>query len=118
MQLWLGKQTKVKPIGRVSNLVVDVEGMNTRADFDIIEVVYGEWSYPTLLGIGWADDSMVVINFKKWMMMFENQDIRVIAPMDLHEGRQYIELVKDEVVREWDHTYNISEYYIHSTANG
>ena len=46
---------------------------------------------------------MEVINFKKWMMTFENQDIRVIAPMDPNKGRRYIEPVKDEVVGGWDH---------------
>ena len=77
----------MQPIGRLSNLVVDVEGMRTRADFYVIEFVNGEGSYPALLGIGWANDSMAVINFKKRMMTFENQDIKVIAPMDPDEGR-------------------------------
>ena len=86
MQLRLANQAKVQPIGWVTNLVVDVEVMRNRAYFDIIEVVNGEGSYPTLLGFGWANDSMAVINFKKQMMNFENQDIRVIAPMDPDEG--------------------------------
>ena len=103
MQLRLDNQEKVKPIRRVSNLVVDVEGMRTHADFDVIEVINGDRSYPALLGVGSANDNMAVINFKKWMMTFENQDIRVIMPMDPDEGRRYIELVKDEVVRGWDH---------------
>ena len=51
------------------------------------------------------------------MMIFENQDIRVIVPLDLNEGRRYIEPVKDEVVRGWNHAYNISEYYIHPTTD-
>ena len=51
-------------------------------DFDVIEVVEDGDSYPTPLEIGWANDSMVVINFKKWVMAFDNQDFRVIAPMD------------------------------------
>ena len=51
-------------------------------------------------------------------MAFENQDFRVIAPMDPQEGRRYIEPVKDEVWRSWDHTYNISEDYIHPTIDG
>ena len=71
----------------MSNLVVDAEGTRTRADFDVIEVIDGGGSYPALLGIGWANDNMAVINFKKWLMTFENQDIRVIAPMDPNEGR-------------------------------
>ena len=82
MQLQLGNQEKVQPIGRVSNLDIDVEGMRIHANFDIIEVVNGEFSYLSLLGVGWANDTMAVINFKKRMMTFENQNIRVITPMD------------------------------------
>ena len=59
----------------MSNLVVDVKGMRTHADFDVIKFIDGGGSYPMLLGIGWANDTMVVINFKKWLMSFENQDI-------------------------------------------
>ena len=40
-------------------------------------------------------------------MNFENHNIRVIAPLDLSEGRRYIELVKEEVVGGWDHAYDI-----------
>ena len=38
--------------------------------------------------------------------------------MDPQEGWQYIEPVKDEVERSWDHAYNISEDYIHPTIDG
>ena len=84
----------MQPIGWVSNLVVDFEGMRTHDEFDVIEFVKGEGSYPTLLGVGWASDSMEVIKFKKQMMTFGNQYIRVIVPMDPDEGRRYIEPVK------------------------
>ena len=106
------------PIGRVPYLVVEVEGMKTYDDFDIIEVVDGGGSYPVLLGIRWANKNMAVIHFKKRVMAFENQDIEVISPMDPNEGRWYIEPVKDEFVRRWDHAYNISEDYVHSTVDG
>ena len=123
VQLRLENQAKFQPIGRVSNLVVDIEGMKMHVDFDVIEVVedgcsYDGDSYPTLLGIGWDNDSMEFINFKKCVMTFENQDVRVIAPMDPQEGRRYIKRVKDEVGRSWDHAYNISEDYIHPTIDG
>ena len=117
MQLRLENQAKVQPIGRVSNLVVDVKGMKTYVDFDVIEVVDSGGSYTVLLGIGWANDSMAVINFKKRVMTFENKYIRVIAPMDPQEGRQYVEPIKDEDGRGWDHAYNISEDYIHPTTD-
>ena len=82
VQPCLANQAKVHPIGPISNLVVDIEGMKTCANFDVIEFVGDGGSYPTLLGIGWANDSMIVINLKKHVMTFENQDVRVIAPMD------------------------------------
>ena len=88
VQLCLENQAKVQPFGRVSNLVVDIEGVKKRADFDVIEFVRDGGSYPTLLGIGWDNDSMAIINFKKHVMTFENQDVKVISPMDSQEGRQ------------------------------
>ena len=72
IQLRLANQAKVQPISRVSNLVADVEGMRTHVYFDVIEVVNGGGSYPALLGIGWANDNMAMINFKKQLMTFEN----------------------------------------------
>ena len=39
--------------------------MKTYVDFDVIEVVEDGGSYPALLGIGWDNDSMEVINLKK-----------------------------------------------------
>ena len=58
--------------GKGSDLVFDIEGMKMHAEFDVIEVVDDGGSYPALLGIGWASDSMEIINFKKWVMTFEN----------------------------------------------
>ena len=37
--------------------------------------------------------------------------------MDPNKGQRYIEPVKDEVFRGWDHAYNILEYYIHPNAD-
>ena len=65
IQLRLTNQAMVQPIGHVSNLVVDIEGMKMHDDFDVIEVVEDGGSYTALLGIGWATDSKVVINFKE-----------------------------------------------------
>ena len=65
VQLRLANQAKVQPIGCVSNLVVDIEGMRTHADFDVIEVIEDGGSYVALLRIGWANDNMAVINSKK-----------------------------------------------------
>ena len=72
VQLRLENQEKVQPIGCISNLVVDIEGMKICTDFDVIEVVGDGGSYSALLGIGWDNDNMTIINFKKCVMTFEN----------------------------------------------
>ena len=51
MQLRLANQSRVTSIGNISHLAVEVEGMKTYVDFNVIEVVDGGGSYPTLLGI-------------------------------------------------------------------
>ena len=60
----------MSPIGRVPHLVVELEGLNTYADFDVIKIVDKSSSYPTLLGIGWENDNLENIKFKKRVMNF------------------------------------------------
>ena len=48
--------------------------MKMHADFDVMEVVGDGGSYTAILGIRWANDRMAVINFKKCVMTFENQE--------------------------------------------
>ena len=91
--------------------------MRAYADFDVIDIVDEVSSYPTLLGNGWDNGILAVINFKKRVMNFENHDMRFIAPMDPSEGRRYVDPVKEEVVGGWDHAYNILEDYVHPTAD-
>ena len=74
--------------------------MRTYVDFDVIDIVNGGISYPTLPGIGWANDNLTVTNFKKHVMIFENRDIRFIAPMDPNEERWYVEPIKEEFIED------------------
>ena len=39
IQLCLANQAKVLPIGRLSNVIVDVEGLRTYPDFEVIKIV-------------------------------------------------------------------------------
>ena len=75
--------------------MVEVEGMRAYVYFNVIDIVDEGSSYPALLGIRWDNDSLVVIKLKKCVMNFENNDIKVIAPIDPSEGRRYIEPVKE-----------------------
>ena len=97
--------------------MVEFEGIRTNADFDVIEIFNEGSSYPALLGIGWDNENLAMINFKKRVMNFETRDIQVIAPLDPSEGRRYVEPVKEEVVGGWDHAYKILGDYVHPTVD-
>ena len=63
-------------------------------------------------------ENLEVINFKKRNMSFENNNTRVISPLDPIEGQLYAETINDKVVGGWDHTYNLFEDYINPSPHG
>jgi len=40
-------------MGRLQGVTMDIEGMSTQIDFEVIEIVDDSNPYPTLLGIYW-----------------------------------------------------------------
>ena len=56
------------------------------ADFEVINIVDDTNPYPTLLGIDWAIDNQTIINFKKRILSFEDEEMRVVSPIDPLEG--------------------------------
>ena len=87
---------KFLPIGRLTQVPVEVEGLRTYADFEVIDIVDDTNPYPALLGIDWAIDNQTIINFKKRILSFEDSEIRLVAPIDPLEGQRYVELVHSE----------------------
>ena len=49
-----------------------------------------------LLGLDWAIDMGGIINLKRRSMIFENEGIRVIVPLDPAEGERYTESIQEE----------------------
>jgi hypothetical protein len=54
VQLKLENQHRFLPIGRLKEVIVHLDGVCTKVDFEVIEIVEGTTSYPTLLGLDWA----------------------------------------------------------------
>ena len=52
-------------MGRLSNVPVDIDGVWSLVDFEVIEIIDDSNPFPTLLGIDWAIYNLVVINLKK-----------------------------------------------------
>jgi hypothetical protein len=86
IQLWLANQYKIYPIGRLEQVEVNIEGVKTKVDFEVIEIMDESDPYPALLGIDWAFDNNVVLNLKKRQMSFETDTLHVVTPLDPYEG--------------------------------
>ena len=83
-------------MGQLQGVTVDIEGVITQTDFEVIEIIDDSNPYPTLLGIDWATDMNEVINLKRWKMTFKKKSLRVTILLDLDEGVWYTELVHNE----------------------
>jgi hypothetical protein len=73
---------------------MDIDGVRTFVDFEVIKIVDDICLYPALLGINWSFNNSTVVDLKKRRMTFEGDVLRVIAPLDPDEGRRYIEPIR------------------------
>jgi hypothetical protein len=71
VQLKLENQHKVLLIGRLKGVTVDLDGVRTKEDFEVIEIVDDTTSYPSLFGLDWVFDIQAIINLKTRKMTFE-----------------------------------------------
>jgi hypothetical protein len=62
--LKLENQHKVLPIGRLKGVTIDLDGVRTKLDFEVIEIVDDTTPYLALLGLDWAFDNQDIINLK------------------------------------------------------
>jgi hypothetical protein len=46
---WLANQYKIYPIGRLEQVEVNIEGVKTKVDFEVIEIMDESDPYPALL---------------------------------------------------------------------
>ena len=67
----ISNQQRVSPLGRLSQVPVDIDGVHSSADFEVIEIIGDSRPYPALLGIDWEISNMVVIDLKRRQMTFE-----------------------------------------------
>jgi hypothetical protein len=65
IQLRLENQHKIIPVGRLTGVSVNIDGVCSVEDFEVIEIVDGSTPYPTLLGLDWEFDNHTIIDLKK-----------------------------------------------------
>jgi hypothetical protein len=86
----------------MEHVLVDINGVRTFSNFEVIEIVDDRCPYPALLGIDWAFNKSIVVDLKKRCMIFERDGLRVISPLYLYEGQCYTEPIREE-----DHAYKL-----------
>ena len=89
IQLRLANQQRVIPLGRLSNILIDLEGVHKLVDFEVIETIDGSMPYPALLRTNLAFKNQSIINLKKKTMSFEGNGIQVIGLLDPTLGPRY-----------------------------
>ena len=72
VQLRLENQSKVLPIGKLSQLPVEVEGLRKYVDFKVIDIDDDTKPDPALLGIYQDIDNQTIIKLKKRFLSFED----------------------------------------------
>jgi hypothetical protein len=102
---------------------IDVAGVKTVANFEVMKIMGDKDPYPTLLGIYWAYDNYSVIDLKKDTMTFEEDEIKVVEPLDLYVGPRYTETTENNMEGEdLDQLYTVTtgtrKDYINPTTDG
>jgi hypothetical protein len=111
--LKLANQHRVLPIGKLKGVIVDLDGVHAKADFEVIEIVDGTTPFPSFLGLDWAFDNHAIINLKTQKMTFESREYRVIAPLDPSEGERFVEptcLELEEIIQLYRTTVRSEDY--------
>jgi hypothetical protein len=119
----MANQYCIFPMGRLENVEIDVVGVKSVVDFEVIEIMGDKDPYPALLGIDWAYDNYVVIELKKYTMAFEVDGIKVVQPLDLYVGPQYTKTTEKNMEgEELDQLYIVTigmrEDYINTIVDG
>ena len=65
IRLRMANQQAISPFGRLEHVLVDIDGVRTFGDFEVIEIVDDSFPYPALLGIDWAFDNSTIVDLKK-----------------------------------------------------
>ena len=77
IQLRMVNQYCIALIGRLEGVKVDIAGVNTYTDFEVIDIMGDKDPYPALLGIDWAFENYAIIDLKKELMIFEDGEVWV-----------------------------------------
>lgn len=91
----MDNQYCIIPIGRLEDIEVDIIGVKTYENFEVINIMGDKDPYLALLGIDWDIEDYVVIDLKREIMTFEVDEVRVIQPLNPYQGPIFTKPVDD-----------------------
>ena len=59
---------------------MNIDGVCSVADFEVIDIVDNNQPLPTLMGLEWAFENQSIINLKRREMIFEVGELKVKHP--------------------------------------
>jgi hypothetical protein len=122
IQFKITNQYKIYPIGRLEKVEVNINGVETKFDFEVIEIMDDSYPYLALIGIDSAFDNNAIFNLKQRNILFEIDTLRVTSLLDITKGDIYNQpLNKDIKSSIIDNIYNITgwkEDYVNPTVDG
>lgn len=122
IQLRVVNQYKIYPIERMEKVEVNLDGVKSTIDFEVIETIDETYPYLALLGINRAFDNNAILNLKNRKMSLDLDTMILVTPLDPCKGERCIEPIKEELeIEEIDNLYNITtrrEDYANPTIDG
>jgi hypothetical protein len=97
---------------------MNMDGVLSVEDFEVIEIVDENQPYPVLMGLEWDYDNHVIINLKRREMIFEVGDLKFIAPLDPTKGKRYLEPARGNGIDNLSNMTVWMDDYVNPTANG
>jgi hypothetical protein len=91
VQLTLDNQHKIMLIKRLVGVIMNIDGVHSVDDFEVIEIVDNIKLYPTFPRLYWAFNNQEIINLMKREMIFEGGGLKFTMPLDPIEARRYVD---------------------------
>jgi hypothetical protein len=119
----MANQYCIFPVGRMENVGIDVVGVKTTTDFEVIEIMGDKDPYPALLRIDSTYKNYAIIDLKKDTMTFEVDRIKLVRTLDPYLGPRYTDPMDNNMESDsLDQLYTITTLmrpnYINPIADG
>ena len=76
---------------------MELGGVNTTVDFEVIDIMGETYPYPGLLRIKWAFENYAIIDINNRMTIFEDGGMKVVYPLGPLKGTCYTETIQENI---------------------